>query len=313
MFQLTSHELDSFVKQTGFLRNFLEKMLRLLDILSTLKSNPVTKDAFVLKGGTALNLFILAFPRISADLDLNYVRFISKSGMLRDRKLINSEIQKLFNSEYEIEITKDVHALTQFAFHYQTMSGSSDMVKLEINYLIRNPILAPQPRRFNHFDLNIEFLCLDYQELFASKFVTLLSRYTPRDLFDVYQMVNTPLKIDSNVFRAIFLFYGIVSDINMFDLLKVKFDLITQRDIQNKLAPMLRKGTSLNKNTMVAKIEEFLSPFLVLTGKETIALQKFYNTGELDFDILFPKEEIQEKIHISPSLKWKIQNIKKNL
>lgn len=68
MFQLTSHELDSFVKQTGFLRNSLEKMFRLVDILSTLKSNPVTKNAFVLKGGTALNLFMLAFPHQEGEM-----------------------------------------------------------------------------------------------------------------------------------------------------------------------------------------------------------------------------------------------------
>jgi len=54
MFQLTSHELDAYVKQTGFLKNTLEKMFRLLDVLSTLKSNPVTKGAFVLKGGRSI-------------------------------------------------------------------------------------------------------------------------------------------------------------------------------------------------------------------------------------------------------------------
>jgi len=40
MFQLTNTELDSFVKESGFLKNSLEKMFRLLDVLFTLKSNP---------------------------------------------------------------------------------------------------------------------------------------------------------------------------------------------------------------------------------------------------------------------------------
>lgn len=313
MFQLTRDELDSFVKQTRFLKNSLEKLFRLLDILSVLKSNPVTKDAFVLKGGTALNLFMLDFPRISFDIDLNYTRFLSRSNMLRDRKLVNSEIQKLFRSEYKIEITKDVHALTQFAFHYKTMSGSSDMLKLEINYLIRVPILAPQIRRFKHFNLNIEFLCLDFQELLSGKIIALLSRYTPRDLFDVYQMVISPLNVDINLFRSLLLFYGIVTDMKIFELFKLKFELITQSDIQNKLAPMLRRGTYPDRNKLVMKTEKFLSPFLALTSEETEALNEFYNTGELDIAILFPQKEIQGKIRISPSLKWKIQNIKKNL
>lgn len=83
MFQLTSHELDAYVEQTGFLKNTLEKVFRLLDVLSTLKSNPVTKGAFVLKGGTALNLFILDFPRVSIDIDLDYIRFRSKTDMFK--------------------------------------------------------------------------------------------------------------------------------------------------------------------------------------------------------------------------------------
>ena len=313
MFQLTNNELDTLAKQSGFLKNPLEKMFRLLDILSTLGSNPVTKDAFVLKGGTALNLFILDFPRISFDVDLNYIRSISKTEMLKDRKSITLEIQRIFHSEYEIEITKEVHALTQFSFHYQTMSGSSDMLKLEINYLVRVPILAPQIRSFKHFDWNVEYLCVDSQELLASKIVALLSRYTPRDLFDVYQMIISPLNIDSKLFRSLLFFYGIVIDVKIFDLFKLKFELITQSDIQNKLAPMLRSRTYPNRNELVTEIEKFLSPFFIMSSGETDALHNFYNTGKLDFDILFPQKEVQEKIRISPSLEWKIQNIKRNV
>jgi len=313
MFQLTNNELDTFAKQSGFLKNPLEKMFRLLDILSTLRSNPVTKDAFVLKGGTALNLFILDFPRISFDVDLNYIRLISKTEMLKDRKSITLEIQRIFHYEYEIEITKEVHALSQFSFHYQTMSGSSDMLKLEINYLVRVPILAPQIRSFKHFDWNVEYLCLDSQELLASKIVALLSRYTPRDLFDVYRLIILPLNIDSKLFRSLLFFYSIVIDVKIFDLFKLKFELITQSDIQNKLAPMLRSGTYPNRNELVMKIGKFLSPFFIMSSGENDALHNFYNTGKLDFDILFPQKEVQEKIRISPSLEWKIQNIKRNV
>lgn len=313
MFQLANTELDSFVKESGFLKNYLEKMFRLLDVLITLKSNPVTKDAFVLKGGTALNLFILEFPRISIDIDLNYVRFISKSGMLKDRKLITSEIQKLFQSEYQLEITKEVHALSQFTFHYQTMSGSTDMLKLEVNYLVRVPLLSPRIRTFRRFSQNIDFLCLEYQEVLAGKIIALLSRYTPRDLFDVYQIIVSPLTVDNRFLRSLVLFYGIVTDTKIFDLFNLKFELITQKDVQNKLAPMLRRGTFPDRDELVTRVEKFLAPFLALTDKEADAIHNFYNTGQLDFDILFPQKQIQNKIRISPSLKWKIKNIKKNL
>ena len=73
MFDLTREELDALAKKTGFLKNSLEKMFKQLDILSVLQTHPITKNAFVLKGGTALNLFILDIPRISVDIDLNYI------------------------------------------------------------------------------------------------------------------------------------------------------------------------------------------------------------------------------------------------
>lgn len=312
MFQLTSHELDAYVEQTGFLKNTLEKMFRLLDVLSTLESNPMTKSAFVLKGGTALNLFILDFPRISIDIDLDYIRFVSKTDMLKDRKSVTLEIQKVFSSEYEIKISKDVHALAQFGFHYKTISKSNDMLKLEINYLRRLPLLEPQMRGFKQLDWDLNFLCLHIQELIASKTIALLNRYTPRDLFDVYQMAISPLDISKKLFRSLLLFYGVVSDIDIFELFKFKSDLITQKDVDNKLVPMLRKGIYPNRDEMVRRVEKFLSSYLVLTSKESESLRVFYDTGKFGFDSLIPQKEIQEKMKRSPSLKWKIQNIRRN-
>jgi len=312
MFDLTRDELDTFAKETRFLKNSLEKMLRLLDILSILKTNPVTKNALVLKRGTALNLFILDIPRISVDIDLNYIQSISRSSMLKDRRTINSEIQKIFHSTYEIRISKDVHALTQFEFRYATISGSSDMLKLEINYLKRITLLSPQIVRINRFDRNIDFLCLDFLELLASKTIALLNRYTPRDLFDVYQMINSPFEIKKDLLKMLLFFYGIVTETEIFELFKLKFDLISQADIQNKLYPMLRKRTHPERDDLVANVENFLNPYLSLSDKEAEALRNLYKTGKSDMDILFPQKEIQEKVLNSPSLKWKIKNILKS-
>lgn len=311
MFDLTRNELDTYAKKTGFLKNSLEKMFRLLDILSVLKTHPVTKNAFVLKGGTALNLFILDIPRISVDIDLNYIQSISRSSMLTDRKVINFEIQKIFNSSYEIKMSRDVHALTQFEFRYKTTSGSSDMLKLEINYLKRITLLPPQIMRFDRFDRNIEFLCLDFIELLASKIIALLNRYTPRDLFDVYQMVRSPLKVEQDLLKMLLFFYGLITETEIFELFKLKFDLITQADIQSKLYPMLQKRIYPDRDDLVANVENFLNPYLSLSDNEGEALQNFYKTGQTDMAILFPQKEIQEKVLISPSLKWKIKNIMK--
>lgn len=55
---------------TGFKADVVEKVLQLLNLLNKLNSHPFLKGKFALKGGTALNLFVLNIPRLSVDIDL---------------------------------------------------------------------------------------------------------------------------------------------------------------------------------------------------------------------------------------------------
>ena len=62
---------------TGFKAEMVEKVLHLLNLLNALNSHPFLKGKWVLKGGTALNMFILDLPRLSVDIDLNYIGALS--------------------------------------------------------------------------------------------------------------------------------------------------------------------------------------------------------------------------------------------
>ncbi|OGL49853.1 MAG: hypothetical protein A2161_03515 [Candidatus Schekmanbacteria bacterium RBG_13_48_7] len=54
--------------------------------MNQLSKHPFLKKCFVLKGGTALNIFYFDKPRLSVDADLNYIKSIDKMRMLKDRK-----------------------------------------------------------------------------------------------------------------------------------------------------------------------------------------------------------------------------------
>ena len=59
-----SHEKIALeAEATGFRPDFLEKVARLLGLLNAIKDHPFLKEKLVLKGGTALNLFIFNVPR----------------------------------------------------------------------------------------------------------------------------------------------------------------------------------------------------------------------------------------------------------
>jgi hypothetical protein len=56
---------------TGFPVGPLETVFRLLDFLASI--DPAVMARFALRGGTALNLAHLDMPRLSVDVDLDYV------------------------------------------------------------------------------------------------------------------------------------------------------------------------------------------------------------------------------------------------
>ena len=58
-------------RETGFREEVVEKVLYLSAIVERFRTHPDLKNAWVLKGGTAINLFYLEVPRLS--IDINYI------------------------------------------------------------------------------------------------------------------------------------------------------------------------------------------------------------------------------------------------
>ena len=86
--RLTANELAREAAATGFQTEPLEKVILLLELLEAIRSHPFLKERAVLKGGTALNLFRFDVPRLSVDIDLNYIGAVDREGMLADRPKI---------------------------------------------------------------------------------------------------------------------------------------------------------------------------------------------------------------------------------
>ena len=78
---LTLEELQREAAATGFLSETLEKALRLLALLDALRSHPFLRPRIALKGGTALNLFVFDLPRLSVDVDVNYIGGVAPADL----------------------------------------------------------------------------------------------------------------------------------------------------------------------------------------------------------------------------------------
>ena len=86
--------LDLLAAETAFRPDTLEKVLRLERLLNQIRHHPFLGDRLALKGGTALNLFFGGpAPRLSVDLDLNYVRAVDRDEMLREKLEVERAIR----------------------------------------------------------------------------------------------------------------------------------------------------------------------------------------------------------------------------
>jgi predicted nucleotidyltransferase component of viral defense system len=76
--RLSRETLFGLSGQTGYRQEILQKVSILLSFLDRASRLP---SRFALKGGTAINLFFLRIPRLSVDIDINYVGELDRSEL----------------------------------------------------------------------------------------------------------------------------------------------------------------------------------------------------------------------------------------
>jgi predicted nucleotidyltransferase component of viral defense system len=73
--------LTKLSEKTGFRPEGLQKQMTLLDLLREFSRHPMLREQYAIKGGTAINLFWFSLPRLSVDMDLNYLLRIPLWGV----------------------------------------------------------------------------------------------------------------------------------------------------------------------------------------------------------------------------------------
>ena len=217
MFSFTKAELAAKANELNFVRDTMEKVLRLVVILDYLNVNFLTKDTLALKGGTAINLTVFNLPRLSVDLDFDYSVEQSREEMLRQRQRISEEIRIYMATQgYTLsDRSKTRHSLDSFVFVYKNLGGMNDNIKIEINYSLRAHLFAPEQRLIvpdaipgGKYALSIQPI-----EIFAGKINALLNRAAARDLYDTYNMIRDGLfkESDYDLLRKSVIFYTAIS------------------------------------------------------------------------------------------------------
>ena len=312
MYKYNKNDLDVLATNTAFVRDNLEKVLRLCDILQYINANPLLYNHLALKGGTAINLVVFNLPRLSVDIDLDFTKHCSREEMFALREQINNDIVKYMTSQgYQLNpSSKNPHSLDSWVYFYQNAVGNNDNIKIEINYSMRDHVFEPIDKEVNIPSLSVLFQVrtLANAELFGCKIKALIERTATRDLYDVYTMLKQGIFSDSEqqILRKTVLFYLAVGG-NTLPLNAYRFDAVDNlnfNQIKRKLIPVLKKSDKFDFEAAKSEVKEYLSELMILTDKERQFVEKF-NQGIYHPELLFDEPEIVDRIKNHPMAIWK--------
>ena len=317
--RISSEKLIAEAQATGFRPDVLEKVAHLLGLLDAVRSHPFLRDRLALKGGTALNLFVFDVPRLSVDIDLDYVGMESLAGMLEERPRLEEALQAVFGREdFTIRRMPSEHAGGKWSLRYPTAAGQSGRIDVDVNYMYRVPLWPVQPEdshpvgSWQATDIPVR----DLHELAAGKLAALLSRHRARDLFDGRQLLSLDA-LDRSRLRIAFVVYGAMNrrDWRTVTVDDVAFD---PRELSSQLLPSLPASAVADMNAdeygrmLVEDCRAALSALLPFDEAEHTFLDRLLDHGEIDGALLTTDEELQQRINVQPWLEWKAQNVRQH-
>lgn len=318
--KFSSSQVLLLAETTGFRADMTEKALHLLNLLNALNSCKCLEGKWTLKGGTALNMFVFDFPRLSVDIDLNYIGALDREEMLKDRGEIERIVQEIFSQEgFTPKKVPTEHAGGKWRLRYLNFREQPSTLEVDLNFMFRQPLW--DIRRLDSYPLGkfqaLGIPVIDLHELVAGKLSALLSRDKGRDLFDCVGIFDMEI-LERDRLRTAFVVYGGMSrkDWRTVSVKDVNFDL---EELEKLLTPALTSRTIEEKNSLkeygeelAKRCREGLSLVLPFTDSEREFLDLLLEEGEIDSTVLTPNKTLQKRIQDQPLLKWKTLNVRKH-
>lgn len=261
-------------------------------------------DCFALKGGTAINLFVRDFPRLSVDIDLVFLPMMDRQEALQT---IKDNLNTL-----AVNITEQiVHTRVTSSFQDKAdalrllVERDGVQIKIELSPVLRGTVYEPQIIAVceaveDEFGF-AEIAVVSFEDLYAGKICAALDRQHPRDLFDIKQLLDNEGITDR--LRKALLVYIISHPRPITELLKPHF-----KDISNIYEGEFRNMAEhdLPLADLANAREQLVN---IINNELTQEERKFllsFKSHEPDWSLLgLPN------IDKLPAVRWKLQNIGK--
>ncbi len=313
---LSRAQLQRFAADGGYKEDSYEKAALLVGVLDGIRAHPFLGSRLALKGGTAINLFVLDLPRLSVDIDLNYVGAANREAMLEERPRVEQALEQVFGrAGLAVKRVPTDHAGGKWRLSYQSALGRTGTLEVDVNFMLRVPLWP-----LVHLDSRplggrtvTEVLVVERHELAAGKLAALMARSASRDLFDTRELLRRP-ELDPALLRVAFVAYG---GMNREDWREVTLDQVTTTaaDVDQQLVPMFRADVRPAKadlrawtNTLVAETRELMRAVLPLRDREREFLERLNGNGDVVPELLTEDAVLREALRGHPGLAWKALN-----
>lgn len=276
-----------------------------VDLLLQVLPHVAKEESFALKGGTAINLFVHDFPRLSVDIDLTWLPFDERATALAG---ITDALQRV-KGRVESAIPSCRVALVPQSDGQEaklTCQTQNAQIKIEVNTTIRGSLLPPRmmdvvDKVEDDFERFVSVNVISDAELFGGKICAALDRQHPRDLFDIHHMMENDGLTDE--IRMGFIAMLLSHSRPIHEMIRPNFQ-DQEKVFETQFAGM--SFTPFSYTDYEATREHLVQEINKSWTDNDRAFLLGFKRGEPDWS-LFPYENLQ----LMPAVKWKLLNIQK--
>ena len=270
-------------------------LIRMLPVVAT-------EPSFALKGGTAINLFVRDFPRLSVDIDLAYLPLEPRNEALANVKAALERITDLINTQPDTRAVLQDQKVDELRI---VVTSPNATVKIEVSPVARGALHEPDSlsvqesveEEFGYAEIPVVSL----PDLYGGKLCAAMDRQHPRDLFDVRMLLA-----EEGISRDIFIGF-------------ITYALSHPRPINEVMAPNwqpLEENFQAEFDGMTFEPVE-LKDLIYTRLAMVAALQSHFTERDRSFLLSFkqgyPDWELFDCPDAAklPAIRWKLQNIAK--
>lgn len=261
-----------------------------------------TEPVFALKGGTAINLFVRDFPRLSVDIDLAYLPIEPREEALVN---VRAALQRMTDTINTQPNTRAVFQDNKVDELRLVVSSPDATIKIEVSPVARGtlhpseimPVQESVEDEFGYAEIQVVSL----PDLYGGKLCAAMDRQHPRDLFDVRLLLE-----NEGISREILVGF-------------LTYALSHPRPINEVMAPnwqpLSEKFNAEFDGMTFASVQ--LEDLVAVRPKMLMALQQHFTKRDYEFLMSFkggyPDWTLFDYPSAAdlPAIRWKLQNINK--